>query len=295
MPRQCSPLRYPGGKACLLPAAVEILKLNDLERHHYVEPYAGGCGLALSLLFGGFVSDIHINDVDPAIWCFWHSVLERTEDLIDLVESAPLTIAEWRRQGAILEANDASDPVRLGFAAFYLNRTNRSGVIKNAGVIGGLQQSGNYKMDCRFNRERLAKRIARISKYSDRIHLYRMDAVDFMQSTDTFPADAFLCIDPPYFKKGASLYTSFYEPEDHAAVAEAVLGLENPWIVTYDYVSSISDLYRERRQFSFGINYSLNEKRIGTELLIASKGLRLPSEVRSNQVRQVQYRSAPTT
>ena len=79
MARGASPLRYPGGKTSMLSLAATILRDNGLERGHYAEPYAGGCGLALSLLYGGHVADIHINDIDPAVWAFWHSVLNRTD------------------------------------------------------------------------------------------------------------------------------------------------------------------------------------------------------------------------
>lgn len=292
MARTCSPLRYPGGKSCLKPIISKIFKANKLQRHHYAEPYAGGCGLALSLLFSGYVSDIHINDVDPSIWSFWHSVLNHTDELIQLVERTDITVDEWRKQREVQLREDLDDPITLGFSAFYLNRTNRSGIIAGAGVIGGLQQLGNYKIDCRFNRDDLSKRIRRISKYRSRIHLTRQDAVAFMDDSSSLPEETFFCIDPPYFNKGSSLYTSFYHPEDHVTVAESVMNLKHPWVVTYDNAEQIRGLYRQRRQFVFDINYSVQTKRIGTELLVASKGLRLPPEVKERQVNRVQYRAA---
>ena len=273
-------MRYPGGKTCLFPLVSRILKDNRLERRHYAEPFAGGCGLALALLYGGHVSDIHINDVDASIWSFWHSVLERTDELAYRIRKAPITIAEWQAQREIHLAMDASDPVALGFTTFYLNRTNRSGIIKAAGVIGGLDQSGPYKLDCRFNREDLERRVRRIAKYRNRIHLSRRDAVAFIGDvSERLPEKTFLCIDPPYFSKGQGLYSSFYDPEDHGILAKKTLGIGNPWVVTYDSVPEIAALYRDRRQYRFDINYSVGTKRRGTELLIASKNLRLPPEI----------------
>jgi DNA adenine methylase len=283
MIRMNSPLRYPGGKACLYDLTASILRLNNLGRAHYAEPYAGGCGLALSLLYGGHAADVHLNDVDQSVWAFWHCVLNETDRFIELVRRTPLTIDEWHRQREI--HRDSGDTLKLGFAAFFLNRTNRSGVIKDAGVIGGLTQTGDYKMDCRFNRVDLIKRIVRIKKYRDRIHLTNLDALDFLQLCEQrLPQDSLLFIDPPYFKKGASLYTSFYRPADHAAVARKVIGSSLPWVVTYDDAPEIRDLYQSRRQYCFDIKYSLNAKRVGTELLIASKGLRLPTLVKERQV-----------
>lgn len=293
MPRSTSPLRYPGGKTCLYPLMSHILRINKLERRHYAEPFAGGCGLALELLYQGHVSDIHINDIDPSIWAFWHSVLHHTDDLVAKVRETPVTIDEWQHQRAHHATMDTSDPVALGFATFFLNRTNRSGIIKAAGVIGGLDQTGSYKIDCRFNRETLERRIRRIAKYKNRIQLTRQDALDFLRSAATdLPDSTFLCIDPPYFHKGQGLYTSFYEPTDHADLATEILSLPNPWIVTYDNAPAITALYKSRRQFEFDINYSVETKRRGTEVMIASKGLRLPDTIRDRQVNRPQYRAA---
>jgi len=287
-----SPLRYPGGKGSLLDLVSRILKYNDLERGHYVEPYAGGCGLALSLLYGGYVSDIHINDIDRSIWSFWDSVLNRTDKLVKLIENTPITIDEWKRQRDIQRDERVTDTLKLGFATFFLNRTNRSGIIKGAGVIGGLSQEGNYKLDCRFNRTELVRRIRRVKKYENQIHLTNMDAIEFMKDSDNLPENSFICIDPPYFNKGSSLYTSFYGTDDHKGVSELVLGLKHPWIVTYDDAEEVRKLYKSRRQFSFDINYSVQTKRLGTEIMIASKGLRLPEEIRERKVHRPQHRAA---
>lgn len=288
-----SPLRYPGGKSCLYDLASHILRLNKLERGHYAEPYAGGAGLALTLLFEGHVSDIHLNDYDRSIWAFWDSVLNATDALVDMIEATPVNMENWYQQREICQNSDDFDNLTLGFATFFLNRTNRSGIIKGAGVIGGRNQDGNYKIDCRFNRTELARRIRRIAKYNSRIHLHRLDALEFMDVMDeTLPERAFYCIDPPYFNKGRSLYSSFYNPEDHAAVSQTVLRLERPWILTYDNTPEISHLYKARRQFGFDVNYSLQVKRVGTELLVASKGLKMPSEVRDRQIHRPQYRAA---
>jgi DNA adenine methylase len=209
------------------------------------------------------------------------------------IKKTPLTIEEWQRQRAIHIQMNEDDPVALGFATFYLNRTNRSGVIKDAGVIGGLDQSGLYKLDCRFNRDDLEQRVRRVAKYRNRIHLSRRDALAFMQDVaESLPDTTFLCIDPPYFNKGKGLYTSFYNPDDHKILADFILKISNPWVVTYDKVSIISSLYKDRRQFEFDVNYSVETKRRATELMIASKGLRMPLEVRDRIFNRPQYRAA---
>jgi len=279
-----SPLRYPGGKSSLMDMMESVIHNNELRYYHYAEPYAGGCGLALALMYGGHVSEIHINDIDPAIWSFWHSVLNETDDLVRLIESTPITLNEREIQREVYLKSDITDPLSLGFSTFFLNRTNRSGIIKGAGAIGGKSQAGIYKIDCRFNREDLSNRVRRISKYKDRITLYNQDAIEFMKSSNSFSKNTFFFIDPPYYNKGASLYTSFYKPEDHALVAKAVSSLERPWLVTYDNTIEISKLYENYRQHSFNINYSLQTKRKGDELLITSNDIYMGNEL--NQYRK---------
>jgi len=257
-----------------------IMRANQLDLGHYAEPFAGGGGLALSLLFDGTVREIHLNDIDPTIGAFWRSVIDRSDELVELIQKTPVTIEEWHKQKAIYRASAFGDDLALGFSTLFLNRTNRSGIIKGAGVIGGLKQTGNYLLDCRFNKDDLCKRIKRIAKYRRRIHFTQHDALDFLRDVDsTLPERSLICADPPYYGKGANLYTSFYEPNDHADLASAILNVSRPWITTYDNCAEIRELYLPRRQFDFSVQYSAQTKRLGSELLIVSKGLRIPSSL----------------
>ena len=276
--RMSSPLRYPGGKSCLFELTSNLLKHNGLTHGHYAEPFAAGAGLALSLLYSGHVAEISINDIDPSIWAFWYAVLNETDELIHLIRTTSVTIDEWHRQREVHRGSTAVDPLLLGFAAFFLNRTNRSGVIKGGGVIGGFEQLGIYKIDCRFNVEDLVKRIRRVARYRSQIHLSKLDANDFLDTCRDLPPRSLLFIDPPYFKKGPGLYTSFYRPADHAALADRIGRIETPWVVTYDDTPEIRHLYSCHPQFSFNLHYSLNDKRIGQELLIASEAVGMPPE-----------------
>ena len=205
--------------------------------------------------------------------------LKQVKDLIDLMNSTPITIDEWHRQREVYRNRSTkSDQLQLGFSALFLNRTNRSGIIKGAGVIGGLRQNGNYLLDCRFNKADLADRIRRVAKYRNRIHFSSVDALPFLQDLDAqLPTRSLFCIDPPYFQRGADLYTSFYNPRDHAALAAEVLKLRHHSVTTYDDCPEIEALYRARRIFRTGIQYSVQTKRVGSELVIVSKGLKVPA------------------
>ncbi|MBN3662105.1 MAG: DNA adenine methylase, partial [Ornithobacterium rhinotracheale] len=177
-----SPLRYPGGKNKLSAFIAKICIDNNINGH-YVEPYSGGASVALFLLIEGYVKQVTINDKDRSIYAFWYCVLNKTKQLCEKIENAQLNIDEWRKQKKIQLKKDEANLLDLGFSTFYLNRTNRSGII-NAGVIGGVEQKGNYLMDCRFNKLELIKRIKLIAKYKKNIRLYNKDAnelIDIIQ------------------------------------------------------------------------------------------------------------------
>ena len=279
MPITPSPLRYPGGKTAITPMVETIINSNNLRTTHYAEPYAGGAGLALSLLFKGVVPHIHLNDFDRSIWAFWHSILNRTEEFIQLIEKTNVTIEEWHHQRTIQKNKEHVDTLTLGFSSFFLNRTNRSGIIEKAGVIGGLEQKSKYPLNCRFNKAGLITKIRKITSYRENIHIYHLDALDFIEQVQAQDHRTFFCIDPPYFLKGQSLYTNFYDAADHAELANKISEIDGKWMLTYDYADYIKGLYSSFRQFSFYLNYSAANKRKGMELLVVSKDLKLDSSL----------------
>lgn len=262
-----SPLRYPGGKSKLTAYVLETLKINSLVGGTYIEPFAGGAAIAWYLLLEGHVTNIYINDLNPSIYAFWHSVLKSTDSLCDLIESTPVTINEWHRQKAI-QSSAGATLLELGFSTFFLNRTNRSGIIKG-GAIGGLNQEGNYKIDCRFNKNRLIEQIQTIASHRDNITLTNLDAVDFIN--EILPSLSQKClvnIDPPYYVKGKGLYQNFFQHEDHCRLYESIINIKQPWILTYDDTPEINEIYSEYHPKAFGLSYTAQEKRKGTEVMI---------------------------
>ena len=196
MKNNLSPLRYPGGKTQVYEFVRELIELNGSLT--YIEPYMGGMGIALKLLLNNNVQKIMVNDYDKAIYAFWYSVLNYTDYLINLIETTPITIEEWKKQRIIQQNKDVSeDLLELGFSTLFLNRTNRSGIIK-AGVIGGLQQNSDYKLDCRFNKDKIIEKIKLIASMKSRIKLYNMDAEKFIRLNITKTKDSFTFFDPPY-------------------------------------------------------------------------------------------------
>lgn len=282
MARTFSPLRYPGGKSSIVSMVSDILGHNFSTPCHYVEPYAGGGGLALALLFTGKASKIYLNDLDRSIWAVWNSILNESDAFIDKIKKTDVTIDEWHKQRDIQNNKDQYSNLEVGFSSFFLNRTNRSGIILKAGVIGGLLQSNEkYKLGCRFNKDDLIKRIEKIISYKESIYLSNKDAIDFMAEIEGQQSINNLCffIDPPYYEKGASLYTNYYSKEDHSKISDAIGKLQSKWILTYDNAENIRKLYKHYPSYEFYLNYSLATKRKGTELLFCNKNVHVPNEL----------------
>ena len=233
-----------------------------------MEPFAGGAGVALDLLFNGYVSDIHINDVDLAIYHFWHAIVNNTDNFLTLLQQAPLTIREWEKQKLILKHPKNHSDLEHGFATFYLNRTNRSGILK-AGVIGGKSQNGTYKLDARFNKERLSDLIKRIANYANNIHIYNLDTLELLGKVEQIlPQTSLIYLDPPYYIKGQGLYRNFYSHNDHVQICEALGKIEIPWIVSYDNCDEIKSIYHSYRQDEYFLSYCAYNKTKGSEVMI---------------------------
>lgn len=267
-----SPLRYPGGKASLGGLFADLIAGLNLQGATYVEPYAGGAGAGVALLRQGLIQRLVVNDFDPAVHAFWKAITCETTDFIKLVEQAPLTIETWKVQRDIYRASDGSDTLGLGFAFFYLNRTNRSGVLRG-GVIGGLEQAGKYKIDARFNRRALISRIEAIGDLSDRITVTDLDGrTTIQQFKDAI--DTFLYIDPPYVRAGQRLYLNAFDASDHVALAKVVNEISGAhWLMTYDVAPLIEKLYGEHAAFRYHLNYSARHPGVADELMIASKSV----------------------
>ncbi|MBV7440601.1 DNA adenine methylase [Weeksellaceae bacterium TAE3-ERU29] len=272
-----SPLRYPGGKNKLSAFIAKICIDNNINGH-YVEPYSGGASVALFLLMEGYVNKITINDKDRSIYAFWYSVLNKTKQLCELISNAELNIEEWKKQKDIQKNKNDVDLLTLGFSTFYLNRTNRSGII-NAGVIGGMEQKGNYLMDCRFNKADLINRIKIIAKKKKYIRLYKKDAIDLINliEEEAKSDNIIFYFDPPYFCKGSTLYMNHYQENNHKEVSEKIKAIRNiKWIVSYDNVPEIKDLYSDCPKKEFSFKHTVYESRIGKEILFFSNNIKEP-------------------
>jgi DNA adenine methylase len=273
-----SPLRYPGGKAKLFPFFSQLISRNGIRGVEYFEPYAGGAGLAIRLLTNGLVSRVHLNDLDVAIYAFWKSIIETPAQFCDLIIKTPVTVAEWHAQKDIFSRGDGSSALSLGFSAYFLNRTNRSGIIEGAGPIGGYDQSGAWKIDARLVKQTQIDNIMKLSKFSKQIVLYNLDAIKFIRE-NILGINEIMYLDPPYFMKGKKLYKNYYNIEDHKLIAnEMIKHRHRNWVVSYDDVAQIRQAYESFRPLNYNLNYSAGPKSVGTEIMFLSDAM-IPPEL----------------
>lgn len=254
----------------------DIRRLNGLGDRAIAEPFAGGAGASLSLLYLEEAHRIYINDADPAIYDFWWTLVNRPQPFMDLLSRKRVSLAEWRRQREVYKESGSVSRLRRGFSAFYLNRCNRSGIIMNGGPIGGIEQAGKWKLDARFNKPELRQRCEKVAEYRERVIVSCDDGIDFIERLD--PQRTFLFIDPPYFDKGPTLYLNALDDIYHAALAARLKTLsEAAWVLTYDDCREIRSLYRGWATIRpFSVRYVAAKRRTGKEVLITPKWMRLP-------------------
>jgi len=277
-----TPLRYPGGKARFAPYIAKIMRANGLDGGHYLEAYAGGAGAALELLYDGTVTDIHINDADPAVRDFWLTATQHTDALIHMVETEPVTMDAWHHWRAVLIGQTEAELVHRGFATLFLNRTNRSGILK-AGVIGGKAQAGEYKLDARFMRNVLVSRLERLGQQAKRIHVYGEDALTLLKRCKEFlPSRSLIYLDPPYYIKGQGLYRNYYEHKDHLAIAKLLQSskFSRRWVVSYDDAPAIRAMYANVHCMGYGLHYTARRQYMGAEVMFFGPTLHdIPDEL----------------
>lgn len=271
-----SPLRYPGGKGKIARFMRAIVRANGLSDGRYVEPYAGGAAVAWELLVTGVVRRVTINDISRPVYAFWDTAINQTEELCRLIKDRPVSVDEWDFWKGILQRG-SDDNLEIGFAFFFLNRTNRSGIL-NGGMIGGRQQTGQWKIDARYNKDDLIARVQKIANLRSRIVVTQMDAVDFLRAhAPNWSSKTLVYVDPPYFEKGRYLYHDAYRENDHRNVSEAIAQLSNvKWVVSYDDVMPIHSLYEDWYWLQYSLNYSARNRLRGREAMFFSDGLIVP-------------------
>lgn len=239
-----SSLRYPGSKRRLVGYIREALQANELKPSLYVEPFVGGASVALQLMQDGLVSKVILVDRDPWIASFWHTVFFDTDWLVQQVETMEVTLEKWQqfKQSTPTTIRDQA------LTGFYLNRTSFSGILEaKAGPLGGKSQKSDYKIDCRFPRETLVRRIEQAAAHREKVHAVwncsweaGVAKIRDAQQAGNLPTqDVFFYFDPPFFEKAEDLYRFYFVEDDHKALRDFLLRLEDKWILSYDSADQV--------------------------------------------------------
>lgn len=273
--RYLSPLRYPGGKAGLGPYFARLLASQRIEIETYCEPYAGGAGAGLFLLTEGHVDRLLINDLNPGVAAFWRACLTQPDAFNELLDQCRVDLDNWHTQRAIYTTPAGRDDLELGFATYFLNRTNRSGIL-SARPIGGLEQTGRWLIDARFNKPDLIARIKALAALADQIDVRQQSATDLLSGLNRRRRPVFLYVDPPYIAQGDELYMTEHTWNDHNRLAALLRRSPHPWVLTYDNGDRIRSLYPDVRCARFSISHTAQTQKVGKELMFFSRGLRVP-------------------
>lgn len=280
LPTTETPLRYPGGKSQVYGQIISILRCNGMTDRVYVEPFAGGAGLALKLLFRDDVPAIVLNDIDPAIANFWQTILDNPDYLCNQLRETPVNLWSWLQQREIYEDPNCLWTPEHAFATLFLNRTSRSGILRG-GPVGGKHQTGAVKIDARLTPVtimNLCEKILKIASFRHRITVFSKDALELVGSLAHKSKQHFIYADPPYIKKGAALYHNSFVDEDHRRFGEGIISCGSPFIVSYDKHPLAHEIYEELRMRLLTLRYSLSSRQRIEEYLFFSNDLEIPNE-----------------
>lgn len=224
--------------------------------------------------YGISTGKLVLNDANPFIAEFWGAAINNTKALTKDINKVRVNLESWHKYKAIFEDGVDSTDLEKALSVFFLNRTNRSGIL-HAGPIGGQAQVGEYLIDCRFNKANLIQRIENVGKLKRKIIVKNEDvsSLVFKLERNNF----FIYADPPYVKEGKNIYKKFcFNEHQHITFANAIKHQKNPWLISYDDDPLVHELYAKSGINVIELSYVMNKPKVGRELLIASSNLNMP-------------------
>jgi DNA adenine methylase len=286
-----SPLRYPGGKTRFTNFIAEAMLSSGEQVELFAEPFCGGAGAAISLLESGYVPQIALNDCDPLVASFWKVVFGKSRKtrhdinwLIHRIDSAKLSVDEWRYQKALKPRNIRE----AAWKCLYLNRTSFNGILHKAGPIGGWEQK-NRTLAVRFNREKLIKRSLELFSLRDQV--IRVECMNWKRFCSYYTRSnrSYLYLDPPYYHKAEQLYGYLFDEKAHRELRNYLVNTTCPWMLSYDDASEVRTLYSGTEGIEGRVidqTYSAHPvgggSFVGRELFFSNRPLPVPIEQRQH-------------
>jgi len=281
-----SPLRYPGSKRKLFNYLKRVLAHNNLEPQILVEPFVGGGSISLNFLSLNKKNKVVIGDSDELVYSFWKTLFTEPAYLINFVRKVKVNLKTFEKYRHIASHTSEFSRKRLAAACLFLNRTSFSGILNDsAGPIGGREQKSIYKIDCRFGRKNLIRKIRTISAFKNRVvvlpHTWE-ETLNYVDGKDEYKnANLLFYFDPPFYKKADQLYRHYFDDANHKDLRDKLMSIKQPWILSYDREKEIQNLYSTFTRINVSMPYSINSpaKRLEKELIITP--LKLP-KIRSS-------------
>ena len=258
-----SPLRYPGSKRKLCNYLGRVLTHNDLRPQILVEPFVGGGSVFLNFLSINEGSEAIIADKDELVYSFWKVLFTEPSHLINFVKKVKVNLENFEKYKYISSHTHEFNRKKLAETCLFLNRTSFSGILDDsAGPIGGREQKSLYKIDCRFGRENLIKKIKRISIFKNRVTVLSYsweDTLKYVSGKDKYRNVSLLFyFDPPFYEKADKLYRHHFDSASHKNLRDKLMKLKQSWILSYDRAKEIQHLYSTFGRINVSMPYSIN-------------------------------------
>jgi DNA adenine methylase len=241
---QRSPFRYPGGKTWLVPYIRKWLASLGPRPNEFVEPFAGGGIVSLTVAFEQLARHVTMAELDDDVAAVWQTVLGQhgvwlAQRIIDF-DLTPENVEE-------ILAKPARSVRDRAFQTIVMNRVNRGGIL--APGAGRIKNGENGKgMRSRWYPQTLQRRILDITKIRERVTFESGDGLKVLQRF-LRRRDTAVFLDPPYTaggkRAGSRLY--FHSTIDHEALFDLAGKLCGDFLMTYDDAPEVRSLALQHR------------------------------------------------
>lgn len=229
-----SPFRYPGGKTWLVPYVRQWLNNYHKKPADFIEPFAGGGIVSLSVLFDGLADHITTIERDEQVAAVWKAMLLHGEELASQIVSFDLT--KDNVTNALASAGTTT--LDIAFQTIIRNRVQRGGIM--APGAGLLKHGENgHGIASRWYPETLSKRINEIVQKAASITFIEGNGIDYIAANAGLD-NVLWFVDPPYTVAGRRLYR--YSEIDHHSLFDAMSRVKGDFLMTYDNAEPIHAL-----------------------------------------------------
>jgi DNA adenine methylase len=244
--KQRSPFRYPGGKTWLVPDVTLWLSRKHRKAGHFVELFAGGGIVGLTVAAEGLADHVTMIELDPDVASVWHTIFsDDAEWLARRILAFDLTSEHLQET----LSQPTATTREKAFQTILKNRTYHGGIL--APGSAPLKSGENGKgIASRWYPTTLARRIRNLIPLRDRITFIEGDALAYLEDHLDDKAITFF-IDPPYTAPGKSAGKRLYRffDIDHARLFDLCKATSADFMMTYDDAESVR-VMAERRAFT---------------------------------------------